>query len=249
MNRYPTPPESALLFICVLCVVVSAVRLFWISGKTEEDLDCLYGKDLRNRRKSILANFWILDFYNNQKNRQKNELEESTAVGLDKGFVTAKRTSKKTRPSRRRGKQNAAIASARQIVREVTYGLTPYLNFFRVHYTHTHTCINTYRLEKRLVDIYKIGIGNPDKRVYKISKKRNTFSNRRFYFFVSFVDTNLSFKNSSELTSVLLRSERELSRSTRICMLLLLQRIKKFFSFCSWRYQARGSGAKLLFYF
>ena len=60
-------------------------------------------------------------------------LKNQLAVGLDKGFVTAKRTSKKTRPSRRRGKQNAAIASARQIVREVV-GLTPYVNFvFRVH--------------------------------------------------------------------------------------------------------------------
>ena len=74
-------------------------------------------------------------------------LKNQLAVGLDKGFVTAKRTSKKTRPSRRRGKQNAAVGTVRQIVREVV-GLTPYVIFFvsrspESHYTHTHTCINT----------------------------------------------------------------------------------------------------------
>ena len=51
-------------------------------------------------------------------------LKNQLAVGLDKGFVTAKRSSKKMRPSRRKGKKNAAIATARQIVREVV-GLTP----------------------------------------------------------------------------------------------------------------------------
>ena len=56
-------------------------------------------------------------------------LKNQLAVGLDKGFVTAKRTSKKTRPSRRRGKQNAAVGTVRQIVREVV-GLTPYVIFF-----------------------------------------------------------------------------------------------------------------------
>ena len=45
-----------------------------------------------------------------------------------------------------------------------------------------------------MVDIYKIGIGNPDKRVYKISKKRVRFRIAAFIFFVSFVDTNLSLK-------------------------------------------------------
>jgi large subunit ribosomal protein L36e len=81
-------------------------------------------------------------------------LKNQLAVGLESGFVTAKRASKKMRPSRRKGKQNAAIKTVRQIVREVV-GLSP--------------------LEKRLVDIYKIGIGNPDKRVYKISKKRVSY--------------------------------------------------------------------------
>ena len=51
-------------------------------------------------------------------------LKNQLAVGLDKDFVTAKRSSKKMRPSRRKGKKNAAIATARQIVREVV-GLTP----------------------------------------------------------------------------------------------------------------------------
>ena len=77
---------------------------------------------------------------------------KSIAVGLDKGFPTAKvAKSKKTRPSNQKGKLNAKVKVVREIVRE-TCGLTP--------------------LEKRLIDIFKLGIGNPDKRVYKISKHR-----------------------------------------------------------------------------
>ena len=45
-----------------------------------------------------------------------------------------------------------------------------------------------------MVDIYKIGIGNPDKRVYKISKKRVRFRIAAFIFSSLSIDTNLSFK-------------------------------------------------------
>ena len=178
-------------------------------------------------------------------------LKNQLAVGLDKGFVTAKRTSKKTRPSRRRGKQNAAVGTVRQIVREVV-GLTPYVIFFCFAVSrislHTYSHMYKYRLEKRLVDIYKIGIGNPDKRVYKISKKRVRFRIAAFIF--SSLSSTLTFlsKNSSELTSVLLRSERELSRSTRICVLPLLQRIKKFFRFVSAGDTKRGIGSETFVY-
>ena len=62
-------------------------------------------------------------------------------------------------------KLNSKVKAVREIVREVV-GLTP--------------------LEKRLVDVFKLGIGNPDKRVYKISKHRVRF------FFFSMYTTNLA---------------------------------------------------------
>ena len=109
-----------------------------------------------------LANAWTDRFFITIKRIDRRmSLKNQLAVGLDKGFVTAKRTSKKTRPSRRRGKQNAAIASA------------------------------------RLVDIYKIGIGNPDKRVYKISKKRVRFRIAAFIF--SSLSSTLTFLSKKQL--------------------------------------------------
>ena len=47
---------------------------------------------------------------------------------------------------------------------------------------------------------------------------------------------------------MLLRSERELSRSTRICVLPLLQSIKKFFRFVSAGDTKRGIGSETFVY-
>merc|ERR1719199_2116676 len=72
------------------------------------------------------------------------------AFGLNKGYKTTKRD-QKSRVSTRRGKLSASTKMVRALVREVC-GLAPY--------------------EKRMIDIYKTGLGNPDKRNYKIAKKR-----------------------------------------------------------------------------
>jgi large subunit ribosomal protein L36e len=74
------------------------------------------------------------------------------AKGIKKGYPTNKRAaSKGMRPSRRAGKLNKRVELVRNLITEVA-GLTP--------------------LEKRLVDILKIGLGNPEKRVYKLAKRR-----------------------------------------------------------------------------
>ena len=84
-----------------------------------------------------------------------NEFDKYTAtksnisVGLARGHRLSKR--KPVRKAPKKGKVGAKARKIKDICREVT-GLAPY--------------------EKRILDVLKLGAGNVEKRMYKMSKKR-----------------------------------------------------------------------------
>eukprot|EP00591_Stephanopyxis_turris_P002562 CAMPEP_0195516814 /NCGR_PEP_ID=MMETSP0794_2-20130614/8831_1 /TAXON_ID=515487 /ORGANISM="Stephanopyxis turris, Strain CCMP 815" /LENGTH=105 /DNA_ID=CAMNT_0040645503 /DNA_START=44 /DNA_END=361 /DNA_ORIENTATION=+ len=75
---------------------------------------------------------------------------EGLAVGASRGHKVTK-FERKAKQSRRAGRTSKRVKVIRSIIREVC-GLNPF--------------------EKRMIDVLKVGAGNPDKKIYKIAKKK-----------------------------------------------------------------------------